>query len=223
NGVTLNSFEKKERSDTVILVKNFAFGVTQEDLTQLFGWYGEIGRIIIPPAQTIAVVEFKLPTEARNAFKSLAYKKFRGLPLYLEKAPKDVFKDENDQNKKSSEDNDPSAKVLSSTDLVESSRDIDDDVEVSSQVIATLFVKNLSFDTDEEGLKKAFKNTPGMKSAKIKMKSDTKNPGKKLSMGFGFIEYDSLKNAKNALKAMQGFMLDGHALQLKFSNKGLDT
>ncbi|CAG8550588.1 13903_t:CDS:2 [Acaulospora colombiana] len=222
NGVVLDSFKRKEKSDNVILVKNTKFGITKEDLTQLFGWYGEIGRIIIPPAQTIAIVEFKFPTEARNAFKNLAYKKFRGLPLYLEKAPMGIFKDENEQNPETNENNDSPAQGLSSADLVESSRDMDDDVEVSSQVTATLFVKNLNFETDEEGLKKAFRSTPGMRSARIKMKNDPKNSGKKLSMGFGFVEYDSLKNAKNSLKAMQGFVLDGHALQLKFSNKGLD-
>ncbi|RIB15288.1 hypothetical protein C2G38_2192794 [Gigaspora rosea] len=54
------------------------------------------------------------------------------------------------------------------------------------------------------------------------MKNDPKNSGKILSMGFGFVEYDNMKNAKNALKAMQGYMLDGRSLQLKFSNRGLD-
>ncbi|CAG8773830.1 13107_t:CDS:2, partial [Dentiscutata heterogama] len=82
--------------------------------------------------------------------------------------------------------------------------------EEPSELTATLFVKNINFDTTEEELKKVFKNTSGMKSAKIKMKNDPKNPDKKLSIGFGFVEYDNMKNAKNALKAMQ------------FSNRGLD-
>ncbi|CAG8605516.1 9523_t:CDS:10 [Funneliformis caledonium] len=214
NGMCLDSFGKKEKSDTVILVKNITFSTTKEDLQQLFGWYGEIGRILIPPAQTLAVIEFLHPTEARNAFTNLAYKMFKGVPLYLEKAPSGVFK-----NDESSEQE--GKKVVSSADLVEPTPDIDDDnVDVDSEVTATLFVKNISFETTEEGLKNLFKSTPGMKSAKIRMKNDQKNPGKKLSMGFGFIEYDSIKNAKNALKAMQNYLLDGHALQLKFSNRG---
>ncbi|CAI2169145.1 15335_t:CDS:10 [Funneliformis geosporum] len=212
NGMCLDSFGKKEKSDTVILVKNIPYSTTNEDLQQLFGWYGEIGRILIPPAQTLAVIEFLHPTEARNAFTNLAYKKFKGVPLYLEKAPSGIFK-----NDESSEQE--GKKIISSADLVEPTPDIDDDnVDVDSEVTATLFVKNISFETTEEGLKNVFKSTPGMKSAKIKMKNDQKNPGKKLSMGFGFVEYDSIKNAKNALKAMQNYLLDGHALQLKFSN-----
>ncbi|CAG8654596.1 25827_t:CDS:10 [Gigaspora margarita] len=185
NGISLNSFGKKEKSDTVILVKNIPFGVTKDELLQLFGWYGEIGRLIIPPAQTIALIEFLQPSEARNAFTNLAYKKFKGVPLYLEKAPLGVFK----------------------SDVDPSSNQNDDDAK-----------KNINFNTTTEELNKVFKSTSGMKSAKIKMKNDPKNSGKKLSMGFGFVEYDNMKNAKNALKAMQGYMLDGHSLQLKFSN-----
>ncbi|CAG8450668.1 5473_t:CDS:10, partial [Scutellospora calospora] len=201
------------------LEMNISFGVTKDELQQLFGWYGEIGRLIIPPAQTIALIEFLNPSDARNAFTNLAYKKFKRVPLYLEKAPIDVFKSENDVNSKQSEND--AKQVLSSTDIIETT--INDDEDETSDVTATLFVKNLNFDTTEEELKKIFKNTSGMKSAKIKIKNDPKNPGKKLSMGFGFVEYDNMKNAKNALKAMQGHMLDGHALQLKFSNRGLDT
>jgi multiple RNA-binding domain-containing protein 1 len=112
-------------------------------------------------------------------------------------APVNVFR--NDDSKEDEE-----KKVLSSTDLVEPTLNVDDDnIDINSEVTFTLFVKNISFDTTEEGLKNAFKSTPGMKSAKIKMKNDPKNPGKKLSMGFGFIEYDNIKNAKNALKVMQ--------------------
>ncbi|PKC74288.1 hypothetical protein RhiirA1_515403, partial [Rhizophagus irregularis] len=222
NGIFLESFGKKERSNNVILIKNISYSATKEDLQQLFGWYGEIGRLIIPPAQTLAVVEFSHPTEAKNAFTNLAYKMFKGVPLYLEMAPVNVFK--NDDSKEDESSKQEKKKVLSSNDLVEPTLNVDDDnIDVKSEVNVTLFVKNLSFDTTEEGLKNVFKNTPGMKSTKIKMKNDPKNPGKKLSMGFGFIEYDNIKNAKNALKVMQNYELDGHALQLKFSNRGVDV
>ncbi|CAJ0910229.1 2004_t:CDS:10 [Entrophospora sp. SA101] len=216
-GVKLESFNKKEKSDTIILVKNMPFGVAKEELQQIFGWYGDIER-------------YKNSTEAKTAFQDLAYKKFKGVPLYLEKAPKDIF-----QLDSANLDNE-TRPPLSSADLVESSsnnnigsnknneggQEEDEDMEVvtSSEIAATLFVKNISFDTTEESLKNTFKNTPGLRSVRIKMKNDPKNPGKKLSMGFGFIEYDGMKTAKNALK---GYILDGHALQLKFSNHGLDS
>jgi multiple RNA-binding domain-containing protein 1 len=144
-------------------------------------------------------VEFLHPNEAKNAFTHLAYKKFKGVPLYLEKAPVNVFKNDDQEEEESSK---QGKKVLSSTDLIELTPNVDDDI-VDSELTATLFVKNLSFETTEEGLMNVFKSTSGIKSAKIKMKNDPKNPGKKLSMGFGFIEYNNIKNAKNALKSMQ--------------------
>ena len=36
-------------------------------------------------------MEFAEPQDARHAFKSLAYKKYHHVPLYLEWAPKDIF------------------------------------------------------------------------------------------------------------------------------------
>jgi len=41
----LDSFGKKERSNNVILIKNIPYSATEENLRQLFGWYGEIGRV----------------------------------------------------------------------------------------------------------------------------------------------------------------------------------
>ncbi|CAG8577126.1 1353_t:CDS:10 [Ambispora leptoticha] len=209
-GIRLDAFSSKERSDTVILVKNISFDTTKEELSQLFGWYGNIVKFILPPSKTIAIIEFLNPTEARAAFFGLAYKKFKGVPLYLEKAPANIFI------------KDP-INPLSSADLVEPSttKDTKDEtiMDLDEPEVATLFVKNLSFNTTEEKLCAVFKEkTTGVRSTRIKMKNDPKNPGKKLSMGFGFIEFDSVKNAKNALKLMQNHTLDGHALQLKFSN-----
>jgi len=154
--------------------------------------------MIMPPAQTLAIIEFLHPTEAKNAFTNLAYKKFKGVPLYLEKAPVNVFK--NDDSKEDESPKQEGKKVLSSIDLIETTPNMDDD---NVELTATLFVKNISFNTTEDELRNVFKGTPGIKSVKIKMKNDPKNPGKKLNMGFGFIEYNNIENAKNALKAMQ--------------------
>ncbi|KAG9287468.1 hypothetical protein G9A89_023840 [Geosiphon pyriformis] len=215
-GLVLAAFSSKERSDTIILVKNILYNTTKEELNQLFGWYGDIGRLILPPSKTMAVVEFLHPTEARVAFASLAYKHFKGIPLYLEKAPAGLLiSQSNEEN--SNNDIATTTKSLASSDFVEPSLE-KEDMDLDAVETATLFVKNISFNTTEEELHTIFKNTPGMRSVKIKMKKDPKNPGAKLSMGFGFIEYDNMKNAKNALKSMQNYELDGHALQLKFSS-----
>ncbi|KAJ1672530.1 Multiple RNA-binding domain-containing protein 1, partial [Spiromyces aspiralis] len=91
NDVDLSVFEglKKgtRRSDTVILVKNLHFGTMEETLRELFGRHGSLGRVLVPPSGTIGVVEFFEPSEARNAFRSLAYRRLKDAPIYLEKAP----------------------------------------------------------------------------------------------------------------------------------------
>ncbi|KAJ1673313.1 Multiple RNA-binding domain-containing protein 1 [Spiromyces aspiralis] len=40
-----------------------------------------------------------------------------------------------------------------------------------------------------------------------------------LSMGFGFVEYTTKEQAKQAQKAFQGVQVDGHALQIKVSDR----
>ncbi len=45
HGIVLDTFGKKERSETIILVKNIPYGTTEEDMRELFGKYGELGRV----------------------------------------------------------------------------------------------------------------------------------------------------------------------------------
>lgn len=84
-----------QRSKTVILVKNLDAQVNVEEIRELFSPFGELGRVLLPPRGVTAVVEFLEPTEAKVAFRNLAYSKFRHIPLYLEWAPVNVFKTEN--------------------------------------------------------------------------------------------------------------------------------
>ncbi|KAL9555733.1 hypothetical protein MBANPS3_002230 [Mucor bainieri] len=220
HGIVLDNFGKKERSETIILVKNIPYGTSEEDMRELFGKYGELGRVLVPPARTIAVVEFLEPSESRNAFKSLAYRRYKDSLIYLEKAPSNLFKDKfvRDPNVATKKSEAAEAKPSSAADLLQASDDT-----ASSDDITTLFVKNLNFSTTAEALRNSFKGITGYRSSRINVKPDAKNPGKTLSMGFGFIEFDSKSNAEKALKAMQGFNLDGHTLELKLSHRKADT
>eukprot|EP00833_Pecoramyces_ruminatium_P000003 jgi/Orpsp1_1/1174035/evm.model.c7180000048652.2 len=210
-GVSLDAFEQgqKKRSNTVILVKNIPANTEESELYNLWSKFGSLGRVVLPPAKTIALVEFLEPNEAKNAFRNLAFTKFKHLPLYLEWAPIGTFKDKFDPSK---------AKKIPLKVLKEDAMDINNvnNEEISSDNV-TLFVKNLNFDTTTEGLTKAFKHLKGMRTARVSMKPNKKT-GKPLSMGFGFVEFDTKENAMSALKSMQGFALDGHALSLKFSH-----
>ncbi|VIO98796.1 RNA recognition motif [Brugia malayi] len=83
----------------------------------------------------------------------------------------------------------------------------------------TLFVKNLSFKTTDEGLRNKFESRFRIRSATISKKRDATDATKTLSMGFGFITFYQPEDAQQAIKDMQGVLLDGHCLMLKLSHR----
>lgn len=94
NDVHLDAFEElnKKRSKTIILVKNLPADTDVQEIIQIFEKFGVLGRVLLPPSGVTALVEFTAPSEARKAFKRLAYTKFKHVPLYLEWAPENTFK-----------------------------------------------------------------------------------------------------------------------------------
>ncbi|CAO3589221.1 unnamed protein product [Absidia cylindrospora] len=219
HGIVLDSFGKKERSETVILVKNIPYGTTEDELRGLFGKFGELGRVLIPPAKTMAVVEFLEPSEGRRAFQSLAYRRFKDSLIYLEKAPVGIFKDATagaTLNKKKADAD--TAAGGTSADILDLKTTTANDEDENLAAVATLFVKNLNFETTPEGLRKVFSGVEGYRSSRINVKPNKTEGGKPLSMGFGFVEFNNKTNAQKAMTALQGYKLDGHSLQLKFSH-----
>ncbi|KAJ3345639.1 hypothetical protein HDU91_007288 [Kappamyces sp. JEL0680] len=209
--VSLDAFTAKKgpRSNTVILVKNLPSSTSEDDLLQLFGGFGTLGRLVLPPARTIALVEYSERNEAKVAFRKLAYTKFKSVPLYLEWAPSNTFVSEYN----------PLAAKERETNKAENAVKIAEKPEADQDLApaATVFVKNLNFDTSDEGLKKAFQGLGGLRSARISTKAAPNHPGKRMSMGFGFLEFESKEDAMKCIKSMQNFTLDGHQLSLKFS------
>jgi multiple RNA-binding domain-containing protein 1 len=141
--------------------------------------------------------------------------------LYLEKAPKDLFKEgvatnfvQTTPSAQLTQSTQPGTK-LSATDLLV------DAPEPEATNTATLYVRNLNFSTTTERLTEAFKPLSGFRSAKVKTKIDPKRGV--LSMGFGFVEFNSPETATAALRAMDGHDLEGHKLQIKASHKGADA
>ncbi|KAI1002649.1 Multiple RNA-binding domain-containing protein 1 [Podosphaera aphanis] len=219
HGVDLESFKKRERGDTAILVKNLPYGMSVEELRKMFEEYGQVLRVLMPPAATIAIVEFSQPVHARAAFASLAYRRVKDSVLFLEKAPKDLFASVGLKTIVAPEikTGDVSEQKISVSELLEPSPSSD-----LSQ-FSTLFVRNLNFCTTTERLVETFKPLAGFMSARVNTKTDPKKPGQVLSMGFGFLEFKSESQAQSALKAMDGFELDGHKLVIRASHRGNDA
>ncbi|VDK60722.1 unnamed protein product, partial [Cylicostephanus goldi] len=97
NGVCLDAFSRPaaKRSDTVIITKNLPAAVEVEELERMFGKFGEVEKVLMPPEGGIsAIVVMSNAVDAKKAFQALAYSRFRTQPLYLEWAPGDVFGEE---------------------------------------------------------------------------------------------------------------------------------
>ena len=218
HGVDLETFKKKERGDTAILVKNFSYGTKSEELKKLFEPHGQIRKLLMPPSGTIAIVEYYQSDHARSAFGTLAYRKFKDSILYLEKAPKNLFQGVHGlSDSRLAESATPQGAKPSVTELLESK----DPSELAN--ISTLFVRNLNFSTTTDRLREVFQSLEGLMSAKVKTKPDPKKPGQLLSMGFGFLEFRNKSNAQAALAAMDGYRLDGHELLIRMSHKAIDA
>jgi cold-inducible RNA-binding protein len=73
-----------------------------------------------------------------------------------------------------------------------------------------LFVAGLPFDMDDQELQEMFELYGTVSSAKVILDRDTRK-----SRGFGFVEFAGEAEAKAAIKALEGSMLEGRALTVK--------
>ncbi|KAF8549405.1 hypothetical protein OG21DRAFT_1470054 [Imleria badia] len=225
-GVIISSFSSRGRSDTIILVKNIPYGTSADQIRELFEVHGKLSRVVVPPAGTIAVVEFEHAVEASKAFRGVAYRRLGNSVIYLEKGPLGMFQE-------ASEDTERGVATITSglepvTISEQETPDSAGEEEVSLSAGSTLFVKNLAFSTTTERLRQVFRNLPDFAFARVQTKPDPKRPAapgaeaSRLSMGYGFVGFKTVEGAKKALKGMQGFTLDGHALHVKFAGRGTE-
>lgn len=204
-----SSSRAAKRSATTLLVKNLPPDSDQAELEGLFGKFGALS-FLMPPSRSVAIVDFVEPSHARNAFKTLAYRKYKHVPLYIEWAPVGVV-------------NKAAGGIKPSTQPKAVSAPVSDAAADDSSHFS-LFVKNLSFDTTEEGLRAHIQSRLGSLSGLRALSLPKKQKNDRvMSMGFGFVEFSSLAEATRALAVLQGSMLDGHALEVKPSDKRISN
>jgi multiple RNA-binding domain-containing protein 1 len=213
HGVDLDAFKRSAKGDVAILVKNIPHGVASDEIRQLFEEHGSIRRFLMPPAGMTAIVEFTNAGQAKSAFMSLSYKKMKDSILYLEKAPKDLFKEGAVIATVPTAAPEKPGAVLSAQDLLVE--------EPESTNTVTLHVKNLNFTTTTQNLSETFKPLAGFRSAVVRTKIDPKRGV--LSLGYGFVEFSSSETASAAMRAMDGYSLEGHSLKIQASHRGADA
>ncbi|XP_023300738.2 probable RNA-binding protein 19 [Lucilia cuprina] len=234
NGVHINAFDTQnaKRSKTIILAKNLPPDTSVQDLTPIFGKFGPIGRIVLPPSGVTAIIEYCDPSEARQAFKKLAYSKFKNVPLYLEWGPENTFttslsgepliaKIENeptaDETNETKENMNENQKEEAPND------DNEDDGDELPEPNTTLFLRNLNFKTEQEAVYKHFKSLGPIHTVEIAKRKDPKNPKSFSSLGYGFIQFKKSATAEYALKNMQFTNIEGNQVELKRSDRILKS
>ena len=212
-GVDLEAFKTSSKGDLAILVKNIPHGVKANEIQQIFEEHGTIRRFLMPPAGMTAIVEFANAAQAKAAFVSLSYRKMKDSILYLEKAPKDLFKESIVPAALAPTTSDKTSAVLSAQDLFEQ--------EPEPTNTVTLHIKNLNFSTTTQKLIETFKPLAGFRSAVVRTKTDPKRGV--LSLGYGFVDFNDAATASAAMRAMDGYNLEGHSLKLQASHRGTDA
>lgn len=227
-GVRLNAFDEppKRRSNTVILAKNLPAATEISELTPVFSRFGPIGRIVLPPSGVTALIEYCDPSEARQAFKKLAYSKFKNAPLYLEWAPEQVFTrtlsgepviPKTEPKEETKEEEKPQKETPAVKEEEPKAEDADDEPEPDT----TLFLRNLNFKTEQDTVEKHFRHLGSIHHVEIAKRKDPENPRKLNSLGYGFIQFKKSSVAEHALKNMQLTHIDGNPVELKRSDRVL--
>ena len=227
NGVSVDAFKnyngnenddfagKDDRSDKILLVKNLTPKINVDKFLDWFKRFGDVVRILLPPNRSVAIIEYVHPTEAKIAFKSSSYKPFDGLPLYLEWAPKHTFKRAKIDPKKPN--------ILIGGDMFKPvvTDDAINDTPVEDTDSVSVFVKNLNFCTSSAHFEKHFKFLPGFRKSVMKTKQSPH--GELLSMGYGFVEFDTHANAEGCIRKLANSVLDGHELVLRISQREMES
>lgn len=223
NGIDMEALvsangKEAERSKTSILVKNLPFDTRVEELAKLFQMGDETVKILLPPSRTIALIEYGHHSDAKKAFKRLAYRRFKHVPIYLEWAPlaSKTNATENSETNTSTTLSAPNAKDA----VGDSMEDVDADG--FDGAISTIYVKNLNFKTAEETLRQVFEKNVGMvRSVRIPQKVAPAKSGEEpqlLSMGYGFVELESEASARKAVQMLQGKLVEGHNWEVTISS-----
>lgn len=219
--VSSSSDTSIKRSSSMILVKNLPFDTSLEELSKVFiAVNGKRPQVLLPPSRTVALVIFSNNSDAKKAFRKLAYKRFKNVPLYLEWASVTIS---------------PTARATPQEESTGKNKILDEGLGKEDEVIDeeefySIYVKNLNFRTTEETLRSAFEEEVGQvvrsvriptKTSAVKavrgIKPQSDEEPLRQSMGYGFVEFNTKAHAKKALSSLQGKIIDDHEIEISMS------
>ncbi|SPJ11377.1 snoRNA-associated small subunit rRNA processing protein, putative [Plasmodium sp. DRC-Itaito] len=265
NNMDNKEIVKYRRSDDTIIIKNLSIYTNQNDIINLFKQYGILKRVSFSPYNNICIIQYENSDNAKKAFISNSYIRYKKLPLYLEWAPLNLFvkqKDIEDENNNTINDKRTSKREETNDDDViknidqydhkndhddntyfnknDDSQNIqnfhnshgddnDDDDEYEEGTHASIYIKNINFNTKEENLKSLFEKMEGfitcniVKSKKVISQKDKEsnkisNECNIVSSGYGFAEFKNKELAIDAIKRLTGTRLNDHLLEMSLSH-----
>lgn len=128
----------------------------------------------------------------------------------------DDSEEDSDDSDDSSEESDAKAKTEeapSKKRKAEDDIDSDEAKKTKTDAPTTLFAGSLSWNIDDDALYEAFKEFNGLVGARVVTEKGTGR-----SRGFGYVDFNDPEGCTKAYEAMQGFELDGRALNLDYAN-----
>jgi len=199
------------KSKDTLIIKNLPYDTRVGAVKSMLASYGHIRRLAMPSTGLIAVVEMESPTDASAAIRALTYSKLNATVIYLEKAPANVWdvSDAADGAVRADMRGD------SSSALEETAATVGTQSSTAMTDSNTLFVKNIAFTTTQDALEHAFRKLSG--AVQVRLASRSSNGARSRHAGYGFLTFSTKALAMHALESMQGYLLDGHSLELQYS------
>ena len=225
NGINVKLFQQSKsqtvRSRNIILVKNISYKAKLKDILSLFSKYGTLNRCLMPETKSCAVIEYNDHKNAKKAFNKLAYYNFKNLPLFLEWAPvgiisenattiKDMDLDNQDTNPYLNEgNNNDDIKQNKSKGNRKRKYQMINENDTKTKII----VKNIAFEANDKEIKKLFGVYGIIKSCRLPKKHGGGH------RGFGFIEFDTPKEAHNAINSLMDSHFYGRKIVLEWAKQ----
>ena len=186
-------------------ISNLPDNYTEEDITKLCEEFGKIHICNVNKTQKgkFAIVKFSNETEAKNAMEKLNNKKIYNKKLYVKEV-----KDNHYYNYNYNYNNKPNYQqnyYFNNTPMMRFEEPLENN---------NLYVKNIPYTATEEDLKKTFGQYGKITSIKLELdvieKKDDKETKKLVAnKGFGYISFEKIEEAKNALESLNGKYLQG--------------
>uniref|UniRef100_A0A3P9JG74 RNA binding motif protein 28 n=1 Tax=Oryzias latipes TaxID=8090 RepID=A0A3P9JG74_ORYLA len=206
---------KKQQLKSRLIIRNLSFKCSEDDLKEVFEKYGTVLEAKIPlkpdgKMRGFAFVLFKNVCGAAKALKAMNLKEIKGRPVAVDWAvPKDKYT-------ASTQSSHPEMYILFVCISFLAKRkarkkDLPSDVKEGR----TVFIRNLSFDTDEEGLESVLLQYGELNYIKILLHPDTEH-----SKGCAFAQFKTKEAADQCIVAAQdeaekgGIRVDGRKLSI---------